>query len=110
MILLSAYITHKIKKDDAKNDSDLLKKYAKLAFLAFILKKLKSAKSENKEKLRETKEIELGEIEEGSKVKERKHIVTGALVGVIGVLAGIMILFAAKKKMDKRHKYKVAVK
>lgn len=101
---------HKIKKEDAKNGSDLLKKYAKLAFWAYILKKLKSAKSENKEKLQKTKEIELGEIEEGSsKVKERKHIVTGALVGVIGVLAGITILFAAKKKMDKRHKYKVAV-
>jgi len=115
-LLLSAYVMKKMKKDVTKTDSSLLNKYAKLALLAFILEKLKSAKSEDKEALLETKEMELSE-EEGSKVKGHKHIATGAfagasgiLIGAIGALAGVTILYAAKKKMDKRHKYQVAAK
>jgi len=114
-LLLAAYIMERIKNENSKKDTGLLKKYAKLALGAFIVKKLKSAKSDNKEEMLETEELELSE--EGSKVKGHKHLATGAfagasgiLIGAIGALAGVTILYAAKKKMDKRHKYQVAVK
>lgn len=114
-LLLSAYIMERIKNENSRKNSGLLKKYAKLALGAYIVKKLKSAKSENKEEMLETEELELSE--EASKVKGHKHLATGAfagasgiLIGVIGALAGVAILYAAKKKMDERHKHQVAVK
>ncbi|MGB9928189.1 MAG: hypothetical protein ACPK85_07250 [Methanosarcina sp.] len=116
-LLLSAYLMDKIKKESSsKQNSGLLKKYAELALGAYILKKLKSAKSEDNEIVVETEEIETSEIEGGSKVKGRKHVVTGAVagasgiaIGAVGALAGIAILYVAKKQMDKRHKSKIAV-
>ena len=100
-LLLSAYLMKKIKTVGYQKGKGLMLKYAKLVLGTFLLNKFKSDKSHKKAE-EKPEEVEASEAGEGSSLTKFGTI-------IIGVLAGVTIMYAVKKYAANNKGYQIEV-
>jgi hypothetical protein len=103
-LLLSAYITEKIRSGKSQKGVGIISKYSRLFLLGYILKKLSftTIKSVESYKEAEPEKVEFNKVGKGSGMKKLGKIVLAAVVGAIAI-------YAFKKYAIKKSEYKIAV-
>lgn len=92
----------KIKTVGYQKGKGLMFKYAKLVLGTFILNKFKSDKTQKKAEDNSKEEIEASDADEGSSLTAFGTI-------ILGVLAGVTILYAFRKYAADKREYQIEV-